>query len=134
MASAARIAIFEREVKERLSRAALEALLARAEILSEGQIGQVGVGCRSVYAGSTMLTLDLGRVGSLFREAADAATARHLAELLTRDRWARNRIRSIGGKEAERMTGKKAREVTVEIRVKAKDTRVLIDVDVEAVL
>ena len=37
MARATRIALFEREVRVRLSRAALDLLFARAEVISEGQ-------------------------------------------------------------------------------------------------
>jgi hypothetical protein len=57
MARATRIALFEREVRERLSRAALELVLARAEVISEGQRSVRGE--RDAYFGSTMLTIDL---------------------------------------------------------------------------
>ncbi len=80
MARATRIALFEREVRERLSRAALELVLGRAEIISEGQRGVRGG--RDAYFGSTMLTINLGSLELLLRDACDAGTARRLADLL----------------------------------------------------
>ncbi len=132
MARAARIAIFEREVRERLSRAAVEVLLARADVLSEGQ--RLTRGGKQLFEGSTMLTLDLHRTTSLFRETGDAATARRLAAMLAKDTWARNRIRHLATKEAERLSHTKVHEVSAEMRVSSKGTKVLIDVDVEAKL
>lgn len=132
MARAERIAIFEREVRERLSRAAIEVLFARADLLSEGQrLTRAG---KQLFEGSTMLTLDLGRTSALFREVGDAATARRLAAMLAKDTWARNRVRQIATKEAERLSHTKVREVSAEMRVSSKGSKVLIDVDVEAKL
>jgi hypothetical protein len=67
MARATRIALFEREVRERLSRAALELVLARAEVISEGQRSVRGG--RDAYFGSTMLTIDLPALELLLRDA-----------------------------------------------------------------
>jgi len=132
MARAERIAIFEREVRERLSRAALDALIGRAEVISEGQITEHGK--RRSYLGSTMITFDLSRVSGDFREASDAGTARRLAALLTTDTTAKNRIRAVATREAEIRTQQKLHEISIEIGVRSKDTRVLVDVDVEATL
>lgn len=132
MARAARIAIFEREVRERLSRAAIEVLLAKADVLSEGQ--RLTRSGKQLFEGSTMLTLDLHRTVALFRESGDAATARRLAAMLAKDTWARNRIRQLATKEAERLSHTKVHEVSAEMRVSSKGTKVLIDVDVEAKL
>lgn len=132
MVRAARIAIFEREVRERLSKAAVEVLLGRADVLSEGQrITRTG---RQIFEGSTMLTLDLARTVGLFRESADVGTARRLGAMLARDTWARNRIRQIATKEAERLSHTKVHEVSAEMRVSTKGVKILIDVDVEAKL
>ena len=79
MARATRIALFEREVRERLSRAALELVLGRAEVISEGQRG-VRNG-RDAYFGSTMLTIDLPSLDLLLRDACDAGTARRSANI-----------------------------------------------------
>src|SRR3954449_13051215 len=75
-----RIALFEREVRERLSRAALDVLFARAEVISEGQ--STIRNAKPAYFGSTMLTIDLNGLAGVLREACDAGTARRLANLL----------------------------------------------------
>lgn len=129
---ARRVSLFEREIREHLSRAALDALLVHCELLSEGQ-EQVR-GRQRIYAGSTMLTLHLDRVQSLFREPGDAATARRLAALLAGDATARARLKSIATRQAEARTRCKLHEVAVELRVSARGARVLVDADLEAVL
>src|SRR5215218_4951447 len=101
MARATRIALFEREVRERLSRAALELVLGRAEVISEGQRG-VRAG-RDAYFGSTMLTIDLPSLDLLLRDACDAGTARRLAELLETDATAQQRIQALAEAEAARV-------------------------------
>ena len=78
MARATRIALFEREVRERLSPAALELVLGRAEVISEGQRGLRNG--RDAYFGSTMLTIDLPSLDLLLRDACDAGTARRLEQ------------------------------------------------------
>ena len=93
MARATRIALFEREVRERLSRAALELVLGRAEVISEGQRGLRNG--RDAYFGSTMLTIDLPSLELLLRDACDAGTARRLAELLEADAEAGARIEAL---------------------------------------
>ena len=132
MARALQIAIFEREIRERLSRAAVEVLLARADVLSEGQ--RLTRSGRQIFEGSTMLTLDLSLTVGLFREACDSGTARRLGAMLAQDTWARNRVRQIATKEAERLSHTKVHEVSAEMRVSTKGVKVLIDVDVEAKL
>jgi len=132
MARAVQIAIFEREIRERLSKAAIEVLLARAEILTEGQ--RLTRSGRQLFEGSTMLTLDLSLTVGLFREACDSGTARRLGAMLAQDTWARNRVRQIATKEAERLSHTKVHEVSAEMRVSTKGVKVLIDVDVEAKL
>ncbi len=66
MARARRIAMFEREVRERLSRAALDAILDRAEVISEGQRAERNG--KDSYLGSTMVTVDLDSLGPVVRE------------------------------------------------------------------
>lgn len=132
MAHAARIALFEKEVRERLSRAALTVLLDRAEVLSEGQpSARAG---RRVFIGSTMLTFDLGRLADVMREPADARTAKRLAVQLNTDTDAQARVRAIAAKEAARIVGARPKSVSAELKVSARGSRVFVDVDVEAVL
>src|SRR6478752_5489159 len=84
-----------------MSRAALELVLGRAEVISEGQRG-VRNG-RDAYFGSTMLTIDLPSLDLLLRDACDAGTARRLAELLESDETVGQRIEALAAAEAARV-------------------------------
>ena len=131
MARATRIALFEREVRERLSRAALELVLGRAEVISEGQRG-VRNG-RDAYFGSTMLTIDLPSLDLLLRDACDAGTARRLAELLESDATAGTRIEALAEAEAARVAGATPTSVSTHVAIRSQAAKVFIDIDVEAV-
>jgi hypothetical protein len=132
MAHAARISLFEKEVRERLSRAALTVLLDRADVLSEGQpSARAG---RRVFVGSTMLTFDLAKLADVMREPVDARTAKRLAAQLEADADAQARVRAIAAREAARIVGAKPKSVSAELKVRARGARVFVDVDVEAVL
>jgi hypothetical protein len=130
MARATRIALFEREVRERLSRAALELVLGRAEVISEGQRGVRGG--RDAYFGSTMLTIDLPSLDLLLRDACDAGTARRLAELLESDETAQQRIQTLAATEAERVAGAPPANVSAHVAIRSQAAKVFIDIDVEA--
>ena len=130
MARATRIALFEREVRERLSRAALELVLARAEVISEGQRSVRGG--RDAYFGSTMLTIDLPALELLLRDACDAGTARRVAGLLESDSQAAAHIEALAGREAERVSGAAPKMVSTHIAIRAQAAKVFIDIDVEA--
>jgi len=131
MARATRIALFEREVRERISRAALELVLGRAEVISEGQRG-VRNG-RDAYFGSTMLTIDLPSLDLLLRDACDAGTARRLAELLESDATAGTRIAELAAAEATRVAVATPKSVSSHVTIRAQAAKVFIDIDVEAV-
>ena len=130
MARATRIALFEREVRERLSRAALDLLFARATVISEGQ--RAVRGGRDSYFGSTMVTVDLPGLAPLLRDACDAGTARRLAELLEADAAVAERVRQLAAGEAARVAGAAPREVSTHVTIRAQGAKVFIDVDVEA--
>lgn len=132
MRAAARIALFEKVIREHLSPAALDILLARAEIISEGQ-RTVRSG-KPVFLGSTMLTIDLGTAEGELREPCDAATALRLARLMRAEEGVARRVRELAAREAERLVGVRPRAVVAELRVRASGRRVLVDVDVEATL
>jgi hypothetical protein len=131
MARATRIALFEREVRERLSRAALDLLFARATVISEGQ--RAVRGGRDSYFGSTMVTVDLPVLAPLLREACDAGTARRLAGLLDADGGVAERVRQLAAAEAARVAGAAPREVSTHVTIRAQGAKVFVDVDVEAV-
>lgn len=130
MARATRITLFEREVRERLSRAALDVVFARAERLSEGQRSQRGG--REAYFGSTMLTIDLAAFGDVFRDACDAGTAHRVATLLEADSTVPRRIRELALREAARIAGARLKDVRTQVTVRAQGAKVFVDVDVEA--
>ena len=130
MARATRIALFEREVRERLSRAALELLLSRAEVISEGQ--RTVRGGRDAYFGSTMLTIDLPALELLLRDTCDAGTAKRLAELLEGDPGAGQRIQALAAAEATRVAGAPPAMVSTHVAIRAQAAKVFIDIDVEA--
>jgi hypothetical protein len=130
MARATRIGLFEREVRERPARAALDPLFARAEIISEGQRTQRGG--RDAYFGSTMLTFDLPELSVLIRDACDAATAVRLAELLDGDPSVAKRIQELARREAARVSGATPKDVSAHVTIRAQGAKVFIDVDVEA--
>ena len=130
MARATRITLFEREVKERLSRAALDLLLSRADRLSEGQRSVRGG--RNAYFGSTMLTIDLASFADVLRDACDASTAHRLATLLETDAAVPRRIRDIAEREAARVAAARLRDVRTQVTVRAQGSKVFVDVDVEA--
>lgn len=131
MARATRIALFEREVRERISRAALELVMGRAEVISEGQRG-VRNG-RDAYFGSTMLTIDLPSLDLLLRDACDAGTAHRLAELLAGDAAAGERIEALAAAEAARVAGAAPRSVSTHVTIRSQAAKVFIDIDIEAV-
>jgi hypothetical protein len=160
MARVVRITLFEREIRERLSGAALDLVFARAELLSEGQRvvrggaksdrpeggdepARIGTGpheaqsdpprdSKNGYVGSTMLTIDLSSLSDVLRDACDAATAHRVAELMRMDGTVPDRIRDIAEREATRVAAAKLKDLRTQISVRAQGAKVFIDVDVEA--
>src|SRR3954463_13164464 len=117
MARATRIALFEREVRERLSRAALELVHGRGEVISEGQRG-VRNG-RDAYFGSTMLTIDLPSLDLLLRDACAGGAARGRAELLENDAEAGQRIEALAESETTRVAGATPKSVSTHVAIRS---------------
>ncbi len=132
MAQARKIPLIEREIREHLSHAALDAVFDQAEVISEGEASRAGG--QSQFLGSTMLTFDVGALADLVREPADEGTARRLAALLAKDKSLDGRIEVIVRGEVERITGQAPRSVRGETRIRTQGSRVYLDVDVEALL
>lgn len=132
MARATRVSLFQREIRERLSQAALDILFAGAKVLSEGQVGQTPGGSR--YFGSTMLTLDLGRAKAHIRDPMDAATALRLVEMMRTDDRVSHRLSAIARNEAERMSQKRLVSLEMEVTFEPHGARVEVDLDVEALI
>jgi len=130
MMRATRITLFEREVRERLSRAAMDIMFARAESISEGQCTTRGG--REAYFGSTMLTIDLPALADVLRDACDETTAQRLVTLMESDSDLPNRIREISSREATRIAVRRLKDLKTHVSIRAQATKVFIDVDVEA--
>jgi hypothetical protein len=130
LARVERISLFEREVRYRLSRAAMDLVFAAAKVMSEGQRStRPG---KDAFFGSTMLTIDLGAVARSVRDACDARSAERLAALLADDPGATARVKAIATREIERLTGARPSAVTIEIAARAQGATVFIDADLEA--
>ena len=132
MVQVRRIALFEREVREYLSQAALDAIFARCDVLSEGECS-AGQG-KKIFLGSTMLTCDVAALAEILREPADEGTARHLADLLGKEKTLEARTQRIVYREVERITAAKPKTVRGQIGIRTQGTRVYLDIDVEAQL
>lgn len=130
MARAARVTLFEREIRERLSVAAIEILLERARVLSEGQRSAAPTAARA-YFGSTMITVDVAALGDLVRDACDARSAARVAELIQGDARVTRRVQKIAEREAQRLADGAVRARAGEVRVRCQGTLVYLDVDVE---
>ena len=130
MARATRVTLFEREVKERLSTAAVELLLERAEVLAEGKRSDSTTAQRAFF-GSIMMTLDLATIAPGVRETCDATTATRVAEMMDADARVQKRIRQIAEREASRLAGAQIRIHAGDVRIRADGARVFVDVDVE---
>lgn len=127
MRRAERVSLFEREVRVRLSAAAIEILFGTAAVLSEGQVE----GGR--YYGSTMITIDLTRVSAYIAEACDVATARSLERLLAVDARVDACARRIAAAEASRHAGSGLGATQIDLRVHRNDRHFHIDMDIEAI-
>jgi hypothetical protein len=128
MAQVRKIPLIEREIRERLSQAALDAIFALAQVISEGEADQ------GQFLGSTMLTLDVAAFADLLREPADEGTARRLAALLAKEESLPRRVDGVVRREVERILSCAPQAVRGETRIRAQGTRVFLDVDVEASL
>jgi hypothetical protein len=126
MATARRVSLFSRRLTVRLSPMSSELLADATAVLSEGGFD----GDR--YAGSTMVTIDLARLGDRVSDPIDDRTARRLAELVPTDDGARGRVRRVALGEATRIAGCDLHAPSVDVRARAVGARVHLDLDLEA--
>jgi hypothetical protein len=130
MARCKLVSVFEREIREKLSRSAVDLLFSVADVLFEGQ--KATRGGREAFLGSAMVTIDLRKLVLTLREANDPRAAQRLGALLAKEPAATARARAIAEAELERTQGKKPRDLTAEVRVRSRGTTLFVDVDVEA--
>jgi hypothetical protein len=126
MVMARRVSLFEREVAVRLAPVAIELLHGVASVLSEG--GLEG----NLYAGSTMLTVDLGTTCLVFSDPPDATTAQRLAFLYAGDERCRDRARRIAVSEARRTAGCELVAPHVDLESRARGRQLHLSLNVEA--
>jgi hypothetical protein len=130
MARAARVTLFEREIRERLSVAAVDILLARARILSEGRRAASPTAARA-YFGSTMITIDVAALADLVREPCDARAAGRVCALIRDDPRTLRRVQKIAEREAARLAEGPVQVRPSDVRVRYQETLIYLDVDVE---
>ncbi|MEX1364647.1 MAG: hypothetical protein AB1Z98_16085 [Nannocystaceae bacterium] len=132
-----RVQLIRREVREALSPGAIEVLLEHAEVVVEGaeELGGRRAEDRRFYA-TVMVTIDLQRCAACFREPADEATARRVAELMEIDPRIRERLHTLAAEQVAQLASVEpgALALAVEIGVRAEQAGVLLDVDVVATL
>jgi hypothetical protein len=125
MAKVRRVGLFSRQIIERLSLAGVEALLAGASRLSEGQ-------CTGKhYYGSTMVTLDLRQLADRVRDPCDVATANRLAAQMADQPLVVERLGALARHEARRVAGTPLRGLETDVRIRAEGCWVFVDIDVE---
>jgi len=126
MAIARRVSLFEREVSVRLAPVAVELLHDAARVLHEGEL--VG----DVYAGSTMLTVDLARTSDRISDPPDASTAQRIAFLYAADDRCREHARRIAVAEARRAAGCDLTMPHVDVESRARGAELHLSLNVEA--
>ena len=130
-ARVAKIQLIRREVREFLSPAAVELLLAHGEPVVEGglELDEEGAAHRA-YA-TVMMTIDLASCADLFREPADEATAQRLAELMSEDRKVHDKLVGLARRELARISGLSSKRLRVQMEhdVRAEGCRLLLDGD-----
>ncbi|MCX4246573.1 hypothetical protein [Paraliomyxa miuraensis] len=131
------VQLIRREIRETLSPGAVQVLFDHAELVVEGgeELGGRGASDRRVFA-TVMITIDLACCSARFREPADEATARRVAELMEEDLQVRHELHSLAARELARLSGCEPHTlvVSLETSVRVEETAVLVDVDAMATL
>jgi hypothetical protein len=126
MAIARRVSLFEREVSVRLAPVAVELLHDAARVIHEGEL--IG----DLYAGSTMLTVDLARTANVISDPPDASTAQRIAFLYASDDRCREHARRIAVAEARRAAGCHLTMPHVDVESRARGAELHLSLNVEA--
>lgn len=120
-----------------LSPGGVQVLFDHAELVVEGgeELGSRREADRRVFA-TVMITIDLGRCADYFREPADEATARRVAELMAGDPQVHQQLHSMAARELARLAGcePSALALAIETAMRVEGTAVLIDLDAMATL
>lgn len=131
------VRLIRREIREVLSPGAIEVLFDHADLVVEGgeEVGSRPASDLRVFA-TVMVTIDLRRCAACFREAADEATARRVAELMEAEPGVQRQLHTLAMRELARLSGcePNALVLAVETGIRVDGTCVLIDVDAMATL
>lgn len=115
---------------EALSVALEHELFRHAEIFSEGEAHG---GRARVFFGSTMITVDLEGLAKVWRGRFDADARARLVRAVEGSVRVRVRVMRIARADVERrLSGESIGKMIFESRVRADETRLYLDVDVEA--
>ncbi len=126
MAMTKRVSLFERELVVRLAPVAIDLLHGAARVLSEGEL--VG----DVYAGSTMLTVDLQAAADRISDPPDASTAHKVALLYAADDRCRAHARRVALAEAQKSAGCALSAARIDVESRALGAELHLSLDVEA--
>ncbi len=126
MAMARRVSLFEREVQVRLAPVAVELLHGAARVLSEGALDG------DLYAGSTMLTVDLARTVDRISDPPDSSTAQRIAFLYAADERCRDHARRIAAAEARKTAGCELTSQHIDVESRARGAELHLSLNVEA--
>jgi hypothetical protein len=132
LAKAARHALFAQNDLWLISRALEEAIFHFADVLSEGG-SRVAAGGQTTYFGSTMLSIDLGRLAVYGPGLRGDALHRALVQAVDGSVRVRLRAMRLGRAEAARRVHRRALDTALcEVRVSVSGKSLHIDVDLEA--
>lgn len=126
MAMTRRVSLFERQVVVKLAPMAVDLLHDAARVLSEGELAG------NVYAGSTMLTIDLAKTAERVSDPPDATTAQRVAFLYAADERCRHHARRIAVTEAVKTAGCELTAPHVDVESRARGSELHLSLNVEA--
>ena len=126
MAMARRVSLFEREVRVRLAPVAVDILHGAARVLSEGELAG------DVYAGSTMLTVDLARTADRISDPPDSSTAQRVAFLYAADERCREHAKRVAYAEARKTAGCDLSAPHIDVETRARGAELHLSLNVEA--
>jgi hypothetical protein len=126
MAMARRVSLFERQVSVRLAPVAVDILHGAARMLSEGELAG------DIYAGSTMLTVDLTRTANVISDPPDASTAQKVALLYAADDRCRDHAKRIAVAEARKAAGCELTAPHVDVESRSRGAELHLSMSVEA--
>lgn len=126
MAMARRVSLFAREVTVKLAPVAVDLIHNAARLLTEGEM------TGDLYAGSTMMTIDLAHAAHQISDSPDATTAQRVAFLYAADERCRDHARRIAIVEAKKRAGCDLTIPIVDVESRARGQKLHLSINVEA--